>query len=86
MIEATIDMLRARHREQVALIGVVGALFCDDLPEGVRRLKNARDSAREFAKTLDHRRDRERRRLAHEVASCADDLIPGLQQLVERSK
>lgn len=87
MIEATIDMLRARHQEHVALVGVVGALFCDDLPEAVRRLENARDAAREYARSLDGRKARSNRyqiQVARRVASCADDLIPGVKQLAER--
>ena len=85
MIDATIAMLHARHEEHVALIGVVGALFCDDLPGAIARLENCRDSAREYARTLDHRRDRHAIALARRVASSADELIPGVRQLAERA-
>jgi Asp/Glu/hydantoin racemase len=86
MIDATIDMLRARHNEHVAYVGVVGALFCDDLPKALTRLENCRDAAKAYARTLDHRKQREARRLAGMVASAADDLIPGIRQLVERAQ
>lgn len=85
MIGATIDILRAQHQGHVALIGVVGALFCDDLPAAVVRLENCRDAAREYARALDGNKQRRQRDLARRVASAAEDLIPGVQQLVERA-
>jgi len=81
MIEATIDMLLARHREHVAYVGVVGALFCENPAEAIGRLENCRDAAREYARTLNGNRDRDKVRLARLVASAADDLIPGIRQL-----
>lgn len=81
MIDATIEMLRLRHVEHAAYVGVVGALFCDDLPAAIVRLENARDAAREYAGTLHGSRDRAAIKLARLVAGCADDLIPGVQQL-----
>ncbi len=81
MIEATIQMLRARHEEQVATVGVVCALFCDDLDEGIRRLENARDAAREFERSCDGRREKRKQRTALMIASVAEELIPGVRQV-----
>jgi hypothetical protein len=84
MIDATIAMLRARHDEHVALVGVVAALFCDDLPAAVTRLENCRDAAREHARTLNYRHDRHAIAIARSVASAAEELLPGVRQLAAR--
>jgi cell division protein ZapA (FtsZ GTPase activity inhibitor) len=84
MIDATLEMLRARADERVAVVGVVAALFCDDLPEAVTRLENCRDSAREHARSLDGRRQRSAVAIAQRVASVADDLLPPVRQLAKR--
>lgn len=87
MIETTIQMLRARRDERVAVIGVLAACFCDDLDEAVRRLENCRDAAREFEKALPRGGDGRRRRgLAKDVAAVANDLLLPMRQLAERGR
>jgi hypothetical protein len=86
VIDATIDMLRARQDERVAIAGLIAALFCDDVHEAVRRLDNARDAAREYERSIKGQKssDKNTRALAHRVASYADDLRVPVLQLAER--
>lgn len=84
MIDATLQMLRARREEKVAITGVVCALFADDLDEAVRRLDNVAASARECIEATDHRRDRRKRRIYQQIASCAEELKPWVEQMAGR--
>jgi hypothetical protein len=82
MIDATLTMLRARRDEQVAYLGVVAALFCDDLPAAVVRLEAVRDAARDCEKACG-RRDPRKRSIYRNTAATANDLLPGMRQLIE---
>lgn len=84
MTEATIRMLRARQDERVAMAGVIAGLFCDDLPEALRRLEAVRDAARQCERQMG-RKDREGRRTVRGVAECAEDLLGPVRQIVERA-
>jgi hypothetical protein len=83
LTSATIDMLRARHQESVAMAGLVAALFADDVSEAIPRLESACDAARECAANAG--RDRQARALYRLVAEAADELIPPVRQLAERT-
>lgn len=82
MIEATLEMLRARHREQVAVVGLIAALS-DDLDELVEKLEFITKASREHAQSLDGRRHKTERQLSYWIASYAEDLLPAIRRLAK---